>query len=516
MTEIEKRMQISKYLKIQDSLPSLNEKLKQYSKSGRYNLFLYMHIGDDFQRICIKDEFEEQYGGGIHFIIQPNEEFLMKLFGITDYSVFNLKEFIATNLSFSIEDSVIKDFFIQSIVENSVSPYPNRNEPFIISANNEIQFDEYIKNGFPVTNSWQYIKACLGIMSNNEIKLSSIAYPTMVSESLQKKIENIAPIDKIVFFLPEEKSNEQLSKKIWNTMAKNLVADGFFVIENITSQENHVEGALDLNLSLWELLELAMCCKAVFSLRSGFCDILAAKGKNLYVLWSEMQYRISGEWFGFNNLYDGESLPSDIILSRTHKPSLSFNNKNILCGITRFSIPNTHLFSNDSFNCLYRKISLRTKRIQYSLRHAKEFLSYLHVLIDNKQTLVICISVKDDASHFTTKHENLFREFGLKVNFSKLFRKGYISIVDSGVAIMEKIAESQNELVEGVCNVSALQIKIKSSGFKAENYSSIRINNEEFSKNLRGLNIVVFDTKQKRFIDSVSVDAYADYKIIRQ
>ena len=53
----------------------------------------------------------------------------------------------------------------------------------------------------------------------------------------------------------------------------------------------------------------------------------------------------------------------------------------------------------------------------------------------------------------------------------------------------------------------------KSAGYKTGNIASIKINNKEYSKNRRGLNIVIYDAKLKEVVDSFYVDSCIDDKL---
>ena len=57
-------------------------------------------------------------------------------------------------------------------------------------------------------------------------------------------------------------------------------------------------------------------------------------------------------------------------------------------------------------------------------------------------------------------------------------------------------------------------VHIESAGNEVGNYSSIQFDGKEFSKNSRGLNIVVYDKLLGYAIDSICFDLYSDYNIV--
>ena len=65
-------------------IPFYND-INKLCKTEEYNLVLHKHLGDVFYAIGLKDEFERVYGKKLHFIVRPQHEFLMKMYGITNY-----------------------------------------------------------------------------------------------------------------------------------------------------------------------------------------------------------------------------------------------------------------------------------------------------------------------------------------------------------------------------------------------------------------------------------------------
>lgn len=71
---------------------------------------------------------------------------------------------------------------------------------------------------------------------------------------------------------------------------------------------------------------------------------------------------------------------------------------------------------------------------------------------------------------------------------------------------------SQDSLYyEGTLDGTTLQVI--SQNFNAGNFSSIRLNDTEYSLNQCGLNIVVYDKVNQQLVDSVTFDTYADLSL---
>lgn len=322
-------------------LPKLKTAVSDFMSGGKYNIFFFMHLGDDFQRLGAIKAFESQYGK-VHCIIQPNEVFLMNLFEIKDYVVFDLKKWFEMNFPVECANKYgEKEYFYHQLIENTFSHHPQVEEPFIVFFN-ENYWPEYEKLFGNVSNITQYVNASLGIFTNKRMNVKGLSFPE-ISRKLQDKLKDIAPLDKTVLFLPEARSDELLNKNIWNALAAKVQSMGFTVIENITNSKNHIKGSIKLDLPLEELIALGMRCHSVFSLRSGLCDILGVRGKSLYVLWLESRYVSSESFFRFSSCYDlaDDELPQDFILSKKQIPEIIWNGTDIASGIKRSWLPAT-------------------------------------------------------------------------------------------------------------------------------------------------------------------------------
>lgn len=331
MTETEKLLLRDIYVQKKPYSVELKKELRSLAVKGKYNLFLFMHLGDDFIRLNVKPLFEKQFGK-MHFIIQPNEVFLMELFGIPeeDYIVFDYKAFLSKLLPKESDDAVVREYTYMAIVENSVLSVPNTYEPFICWFNNMCSCKEYEEKYGKVIDLFSFIKSCLGIITNKKIDFSAVCYPTM-TESLRARLASMGTSpEKVVLFLPEARSDEMIDKRIWELLAEKLNVLGYTVIENVMNEKNHIEDCLNPKFTLTELSALAMNCRAVFSLRSGLCDIFATIGEKLYVFWTKERLEGCGGLFSFAGLYNfkGKQPPVEIVLQKGEKPKIMFDGEN--------------------------------------------------------------------------------------------------------------------------------------------------------------------------------------------
>lgn len=136
-----------------------------------------------------------------------------------------------------------------------------------------------------------------------------------------------------------------------------------------------------------------------------------------------------------------------------------------------------------------------------------DFNNYLDKLIENKDQYTVFISASDDASSgLTDQSVKKLQELGIQTDLSDQFRKSFYVVIDSGNNVAEKASSDKIKVKETLKD--GTKYKLISSGFDSGSFSSIKINKKEYSKNKRGLNIVVYDNKFHTVIDSVNFDTY--------
>ena len=133
-----------------------------------------------------------------------------------------------------------------------------------------------------------------------------------------------------------------------------------------------------------------------------------------------------------------------------------------------------------------------------------DIYQYLQKISSFKHLIVI--SVKDNAGYwFNFKIKKLFNDLGLQVNLFKKFMVSYIAIIYNR-NVLHEILDYQT-LVKKI-SINKIPVQVISSPFNRDNISSVCINNIEYSKDSRGLNIVIYDLDILKLIDSVSFDTH--------
>ncbi len=142
-----------------------------------------------------------------------------------------------------------------------------------------------------------------------------------------------------------------------------------------------------------------------------------------------------------------------------------------------------------------------------------EYLSLLK-LIQNK---LIIFCVKDTAGfHFSENMVRQMSEINLVQDLCNAHWRGYIGIINNGIVIYE-CRSPFNEAIECTHTINGIRIEVKSKPFKAGNQAYIGINEVDYARNCRGMNIVVYDTEKAELIDSVCFDTHSpDIKCSRE
>lgn len=139
-----------------------------------------------------------------------------------------------------------------------------------------------------------------------------------------------------------------------------------------------------------------------------------------------------------------------------------------------------------------------------TMLNAQLMINYLNALQNNNYLIVF--AARDEASYAITKEiEAALNRLGLRKSLEGKFRCSYIAAIDEQDVIVERL--SSNALIYDE-TIDDIAIHIESAGGDTGNYSSIKIKDEEYSVNARGLNIVVYDKSTDEVVSSVCFDLY--------
>ncbi len=137
---------------------------------------------------------------------------------------------------------------------------------------------------------------------------------------------------------------------------------------------------------------------------------------------------------------------------------------------------------------------------------------YLEKINNQKENLAIIISAKDTPGlAITDTVLNNLLKLGIATNLKNKHWCGYSAIIYKGLTVAEKC--EYESMVSCEFSINDLNIETTSSPLHQGNSSSIKINNVEYSTNLRGLNFVIFDLNKNIVVDQVAFDTH-EYRLL--
>ncbi len=122
-----------------------------------------------------------------------------------------------------------------------------------------------------------------------------------------------------------------------------------------------------------------------------------------------------------------------------------------------------------------------------------------------KENIQIFFAVKDEAAtKLSDKDRAAFEKYGLNELATLGIRESYIAVLENGTAVYEE--KSAGEKPVSFENENYV---LSSAGFEAGNFSSVKINGEEYSPDVRGINVVVYDKTENKVIKTAVFDTYS-------
>ncbi|WP_051639540.1 sulfatase-like hydrolase/transferase [Succinivibrio dextrinosolvens] len=139
---------------------------------------------------------------------------------------------------------------------------------------------------------------------------------------------------------------------------------------------------------------------------------------------------------------------------------------------------------------------------KYNNESFGNYLSDLIANIDNDKTIVF--AVKGEATKAVSEQLiDKLHKLGIQTDLTQNYGNSFISIISDG----KVFEESSKDLIEKKISINNLDIECVSGGISG-NQASIILNNKEYSKNKRGINVVVYDHKLEKVISSESFDTH--------
>lgn len=253
-----------------------------------YSLLLHKHLGDVFYAIGCYKRFKSVYGSDLNFLVRPNHEFLMELYEITSYKVIDIDSLIKTNSLYKSLSKKKKDVIEDIQLQELFPQVPVKNVPFICENPYLHEFSSY-------DNYWCY-RWAENMLLGADFKFPVPKAKLKVTPSIENFLAKISKeLSKIIVIAPDAETSLELPIDFWRSLVSFFQKKEYLVI--INSNKYRFKGTIntfDERISLRDLVYICQNCAAVFSLRSGLCDVLVGIGKRLYVFNPAMFRREQG------------------------------------------------------------------------------------------------------------------------------------------------------------------------------------------------------------------------------
>lgn len=257
-------------------------------------------IGDTMLLCGLKTAIEQKYRCQIRFIIKPSHEAVLKSYGITDYEL----------ARFSLEE--LKE-------RRDFASFPNPGRMCVahphFSTHGKLALKKFNKLEFRFLDLYRLF---FDLDGGQQLEQPTVT--PQLSEAFRLKLETIAPLEKIVLFCPEANSTSLLPTAFWIKLRDDLHAQGYSIVCSAVDEDNSIPGTRHLPMSLEESIALGAFCKKVYSLRSGLCDMLNARGADLTVFYDNPKTKYL---YDLNILHSRGDINETIINRINYRPRVT-------------------------------------------------------------------------------------------------------------------------------------------------------------------------------------------------
>lgn len=298
-----------------------------------YNVVLHKHLGDVFYTIGSKSILEKTWGKPFRFIVAPQHEFLMKLWRVDDYVVYDLDSLVRRNKDFlrayfngRVPTAQEKDWLDNTVFQIAFGSLPNIGGACVAEnpINNFLDYPYY----------WCFRWASnLGV--EEEFRFDVPCGSLDLSERARRALDSLGGPDKTILLLPEAATATELPVEWWEDVTQELCQKGFSVLVN--SRRYELPGAFstfDFGLSLEDVVAIGFQCHSILALRSGITDVLVGVGERMTVIVPAMLHR---EADGLDRPFSTRTGVREILLYHwdTHPKEYSFEGVDLSCILRR-------------------------------------------------------------------------------------------------------------------------------------------------------------------------------------
>lgn len=158
---------------------------------------------------------------------------------------------------------------------------------------------------------------------------------------------------------------------------------------------------------------------------------------------------------------------------------------------------------------------LSIKMPEYILPLVTDLEKYICLLDQIRNRYLILLVIKDTAGDYLSNEMiNLIHSLGFS-NFTKELWRMYIGVSDCGEILCNEAGETREAPVH-YKREGKPALTLSSLAWRQGNKAEILIDGVDYAVNIRGLNIVVYDTQNNKLIDSVGFDYHSAKKKIQR
>jgi hypothetical protein len=234
------------------------ESLNALVKPGALNFISPCGLGDTMRLSAYRNDMEQKHGLPIHFIIKPSHKIIMEMYDNANYSIYDFK-----------------DDELYDVQKHTASA--RKGEAFIAHPlySDRPLYDRWIKSASHV----DILFACFLNIKKESAAVPPKKYPRLGEASLR--------MDRAALLLPEARSVKPLKTGHWRHLAAALKQQGYTVRQSYSRKEFKIDGVQPLPRDLETIVAFALACDKVYSLRSGLCDLIAHKAKDITVFYPD-------------------------------------------------------------------------------------------------------------------------------------------------------------------------------------------------------------------------------------
>ena len=241
--------------------------------------------------ICgLKKALEKRYGGKIILLIVKEHEFIVHMYGESDYLIVDTK---GVNLE-ALSD---------------LTPNPERGKMFVCHPFAHREQTNYYLPQLGMYSSVNFVDWMKGFFQLSEGTKLEIPTDTKfeLSPKLKKKLEFLPSLEKTVLVFPEAYTLPGVGMATWKAKVSQLLKEGFTVVSCVKDRANTIPRTVYIELTLDEVMAVASRCHSVYSTRNGVCDALFFLGDKLTVYYSShaalFQYGVK-TMFGSSDIHE--------------------------------------------------------------------------------------------------------------------------------------------------------------------------------------------------------------------